>query len=127
MCLFLLSLSGCCCNPVGPGNWEDFDAIFYGSDIDDTQYDPSQMVRLLGKVTDAHTGTPIVAAQLTIVSLNRISHSDSEGSYRFFLNIEAGKYWVVACKDGFVTDSAEVNIPADNYATLDFRLRKVGN
>ncbi len=89
-----------------------------------SDYDSSRMVRLNGIVTDSATTAPIANAHVTLVSINRMVRSDSSGVYRFYFNIRADYYWVVVSKYGYKTDSAQVEIPADNYATHNFKLIK---
>ncbi|MFX0538494.1 cell wall-binding repeat-containing protein [Ornithinimicrobium sp. Y1847] len=74
-----------------------------------------------GTVTDAATGEPLPAAQVTITGeVNRTLRTNPEGQYRAL--VTAGAYQLSATKFGWVTGTANVTVPVDGTVTQDFAL-----
>lgn len=78
---------------------------------------------LEGVVTDAATGEPIPAAQVSITGpVERSVRTNSEGAYRAL--VSAGDYEVTASRFSWITQSRTVTVPVDGTATADFALER---
>ena len=78
---------------------------------------------LEGVVTDAGTGEPLPAVQVTIQGeMERTVRTNSEGAYRAL--VTAGDYQVSAAKFGWVTQTEAVTVPAEATVVQDFALEQ---
>ncbi len=76
---------------------------------------------LEGKVTEQHSGRPLVGAQVEILGQPRVSRSNGEGRYRFE-NLPAGNYVVIVHASGYAKKSLTAVLDGSQPATLDFVL-----
>ena len=76
---------------------------------------------LEGKVTEQHSGRPLVGAQVEILGQPRVARANGEGRYRFE-NLPAGTYVVVVHSSGYATKSLTTILDGSQPATLDFVL-----
>ncbi|WP_238348503.1 cell wall-binding repeat-containing protein [Ornithinimicrobium pratense] len=78
---------------------------------------------LEGVVTDATTGEPLPAAQVTIEGeLERTVRTNSQGAYRAL--VTAGEYQVSAEKFGWISQTEPVTVPAEETVVQDFALER---
>ena len=81
-----------------------------------------QNLSLSGTVQSYYPHPPrsiLAGAKLLLLPLNILATSDAEGFFKF-INLPAGSYSIVCQKEGFYTDTLEVDIPTEN--SLDFFL-----
>jgi iron complex outermembrane receptor protein len=76
---------------------------------------------LEGKVTEQHSGRPLVGAQVEILGQPRVARTNGEGRYRFE-NLPAGTYVVVVHSSGYATKSLTTVLDGSQPATVDFVL-----
>ncbi|MBL7086961.1 MAG: TonB-dependent receptor, partial [Candidatus Cloacimonetes bacterium] len=80
--------------------------------------------KLMGRVTDAETGEPIIGANIIILDKQIGAASDEKGRY-MIINIPAGTYNVRASLMGYTPTTVEgVRINLDLTTTLNFKLHK---
>ncbi|MCI0407896.1 MAG: carboxypeptidase-like regulatory domain-containing protein, partial [Acidobacteria bacterium] len=74
---------------------------------------------LEGKVTEQHSGRPLVGAQVEILGQPRVARSNGEGRYRFE-NLPTGNYVVIVHSSGYATKSLTAVLDGTQPASLDF-------
>ena len=77
---------------------------------------------LRGRITDATTATPVVAATVRIVGTRLGAQVDDNGRY-VVARVPAGAVTVTVQRVGYVTETRTVSIRADGVTTLDVALR----
>jgi outer membrane receptor protein involved in Fe transport len=75
---------------------------------------------LRGRVADT-TGTPLAAAQVTLVELSRAAVTDSRGAF-VFADVPPGRYTLVARRIGYAAVSRRVTVTAGDRAQIELRL-----
>ena len=83
-----------------------------------------QQGTITGRVTDAASGQPIVAAQLNVVGTNIGTQTGSDGQYTL-RNIAAGAVEVRVLRVGFAEQKQAVTVAAGQAARADFAMRAV--
>ena len=78
---------------------------------------------LRGRVTDS-TGTPIVAAQVTLVELARAATTDVRGGF-VFGDVPAGRYTLVARRLGYAAGSQIVRVTGGEARAVEMRLTRL--
>ena len=76
-----------------------------------------------GRVVDS-TGTPVVAAQVTLVELARAATTDSRGGF-VFADVPAGRYTIVARRIGYAATSHVVRVAAGERPSVDIRMTRI--
>jgi len=76
---------------------------------------------LEGKVTEQHSGRPLVGAQVEILGRPYVARTNAEGRYRFD-NLPAGTFVVMAHSSGYATKSLTTALDGSQTARLDFVL-----
>jgi len=82
----------------------------------------AQQGSVTGRVTDASTGQPIAAAQVSLVGTNIGTLTNSDGRYTM-RNVAAGSHVVRVLRVGFVEQRQPVTVGAAQQATVDLALR----
>ncbi|MDF1504310.1 SusC/RagA family TonB-linked outer membrane protein [Roseisolibacter sp. H3M3-2] len=83
-----------------------------------------QAATITGRVTDAATGQPIVAAQLSVVGTTLGTQTNAAGQYTI-RGVGAGPAEVRVLRVGFAEQKSAVTVTAGQAATLDFQMRSV--
>ncbi|MGZ8457605.1 MAG: TonB-dependent receptor domain-containing protein, partial [Gemmatirosa sp.] len=83
-----------------------------------------QQATITGRVTDAVSGQPIVAAQLNVVGSNLGTQTNAAGQYTI-RGVRPGPTEVRALRVGFAEQKSAVTLTAGQTATLDFQMRSV--
>src|SRR2546425_3807570 len=83
---------------------------------------PDNTGKIVGKVTDAQTGEPIINANILVVGTQRGSVTDIDGKYTI-IAVPGGTVTVRASILGYATaEVRDLKIGVDQTTTLDFRL-----
>ncbi|GLC23880.1 SusC/RagA family TonB-linked outer membrane protein [Roseisolibacter agri] len=83
-----------------------------------------QQATITGRVTDAVSGQPIVAAQLNVVGSNLGTQTNAAGQYTI-RGVRPGPAEVRVLRVGFAEQKSSVTLTAGQTATLDFQMRTV--
>lgn len=81
----------------------------------------AQTGRIVGTVTSAADGRPVVGAQVVIIGTQVGAATRDDG--RYTIVSRPGAYRVRVARIGYRPDTASVTVTADGSATLDFRLQ----
>jgi outer membrane receptor protein involved in Fe transport len=76
-----------------------------------------------GRVVDS-TGTPVSAAQVTLVELARAATTDSRGGF-VFGDVPAGRYTIVARRIGYAATSRTVRVAAGERPSVEIRMTRI--
>lgn len=106
--------------------------VTFTSNITVAENDPSTTVgNLTATLTSEQVGTisgtvnsdgsPVDQAEVTIVELGRVTNTDGSGNYSFDA-VVVGTYTVVATKQDFLPDTAQVTVTANANSTENFTL-----
>ena len=76
-----------------------------------------------GRVVDS-TGTPVAAAQVTLVELARAATTDSRGGF-VFGDVPAGRYTIVARRLGYAATSRVVRVASGERPSVDIRMTRI--
>jgi hypothetical protein len=76
---------------------------------------------LQGKITDALTGDPLPQATILLPDISKGELSGTDGSF-IIINIPSGSYRVVVTREGYESDEAVVDIPANGTVAKNFAL-----
>lgn len=82
----------------------------------------AQQTTLSGRVTDAQTGEPVVAASVTVVGSNIGTQTNTDGAYAIRA-IVPGAVTVRVLSIGYAESTQQVTVAAGETTTLDFELR----
>jgi TonB-linked SusC/RagA family outer membrane protein len=82
----------------------------------------AQQASVSGRVTDAQTGRPIAAAQVSIAGTNLATQANVEGLYTI-RNVPPGALTVRVLSIGYGDQSQQVTVTAGMQATVNFELR----
>ncbi|MGK2962964.1 MAG: carboxypeptidase regulatory-like domain-containing protein, partial [Gemmatimonadaceae bacterium] len=84
----------------------------------------AQQATITGRVTDANTGRPIVAARVSVPGLNLATQTNTEGVYTL-RGIVPGGATVRVSSIGYGEERQQVSVAAGQSSTLNFQLRPV--
>jgi TonB-linked SusC/RagA family outer membrane protein len=84
----------------------------------------AQQTAISGRVTDAVTGQPVAAAQVSLVGTNLGAQTNSDGIY-IIRGVTPGAATVRLLSIGYAEDSQEVTVVEGQTATADFVMRPV--
>ncbi len=89
------------------------------------RHDSDQLERTIGiagTVQDSDSKALIMAATVRIEELERTTHTDALGRYRFS-NLEPGDYTLVTAAEGFSPERRPIQVPETNANSYRFELR----
>lgn len=81
----------------------------------------AQETGISGRVTDASSGEPVPAVQVTIVGTNLTTITNNEGAYTI-QGVSAGPVTVRVARIGYGEAAQEVAVTAGEVASVDFAL-----
>ncbi len=82
---------------------------------------PSLAANIVGTVTDAETGEPLVGANVILQGTTRGASTDLDGKYAIF-GVKEGQYTIMVTNLGYLEQSTLVSVYSLGEVTMDFQL-----
>lgn len=90
----------------------------------ETEKEPVQQPSIYGMVRDYDTSEPIDNVNLVLNPSNRSTFTANGGHFEFF-DLEAGRYTIIAQKEGYYTDRKSFIVKTGESIEVSFSIKKI--